>query len=132
MPFGAWLISGRAQYVRDYRATVRQCLRMLRGMARMRIVARNIERVMQRDRTEYSVEGACTHCGRCCIEHTCVFLDMSATGQSSCAVYGSRFFRYGLTCGEYPLNAEDLAIYKCPSLRATPLKSRVIAIVPVR
>ena len=77
------------------------------------------------------IEGACTHCGRCCINGKCVFVSFDAEGRSRCAIHGRWFFRL-LACGAYPISARDIATYHCPSFVAVaPARSdqRVIPIV---
>jgi TPP-dependent indolepyruvate ferredoxin oxidoreductase alpha subunit len=69
------------------------------------------------------IEGACTHCGQCCTNKACVFVQFDALGRSSCRIYDTAFWRW-LSCGSYPVSREDIEVYRCPSFK-------VIRIQPV-
>ncbi|MFN9187618.1 MAG: hypothetical protein ACK5WG_13935, partial [Betaproteobacteria bacterium] len=70
------------------------------------------------------IEGTCTHCGQCCTNKACVFVQFDALGRSSCRIYDTAFWRW-LSCGSYPVSREDIEVYRCPSFR-------VIRIQPAR
>jgi hypothetical protein len=130
----AW-IQGRVTPLRRYGKTLAQCARMLKAMARKDVVYRNALRKLQPAvARQEQIEGQCTHCGRCCIDHQCVFLVMHDAGdgqapRSACSIYGSRFFRF-TSCGEYPVTGADIAAYDCPSFVSKPVGSfRAIPIV---
>jgi hypothetical protein len=130
-PLAVALISRRWQPLQRYVATVRQCARMLGAMHTRGVIYRNALRKLQGDAYRAPhIEGECTHCGRCCIDRQCVFLDWRDGGEtSSCTIYGSRFFRW-TSCGEYPITGEDIAVYACPSFRAVPAGTQ--RVIPIR
>lgn len=141
-PLSPWVIAviqGRWRPLRRYGATLAQCARMLRAMANKDVVYRNARRKLSgASAMQEQVEGQCTHCGRCCIDHQCVFLTMHDSGdgqapRSHCSIYGSRFFRF-TSCGLYPVTGADIVAYDCPSFTAKPLgtlsQGRVIPIRP--
>jgi hypothetical protein len=130
-PLSPWAIAailGNVLPIRHYRASLVQCARMVRAMARKDVIYRNAFRklhgaVVLREQ----IEGECTHCGRCCIDHQCVFLTMHDSGdgqapRSQCNIYGSRFFRW-TSCGLYPVTGADIAAYDCPSFVSRPAGS---------
>jgi hypothetical protein len=130
------LIQGSWRPVRRYAATLAQCARMLRAMARKDVIYRNAFRKLHGEAAlQEQIEGQCTHCGRCCIDHQCVFLTMHDSGdgqapRSACNIYGSRFFRW-TSCGLYPVTGADIAAYDCPSFVSRPAGSfRTIPIRP--
>jgi hypothetical protein len=125
-PLTSWIISGNFAYMRDYVGTIRRSARMLAAIWDSRVMARNFTRMLEGGPARHRIEGSCTHCGQCCIDKTCVFLDMSpgpnGEARSACSIYGNWFFRTWLTCDEYPINAEDIEVYACPSFRAVPVQ----------
>jgi hypothetical protein len=134
-PVAIALIQGSVTPLRRYGANLAQCARMLRAMARKDVVFRNACRTLMPETVrQEQIEGQCTHCGRCCIDHQCVFLVMHDAGdgqapRSACSIYGSRFFRF-TSCGEYPVTGADIAAYDCPSFVSKPVGSfRAIPIV---
>lgn len=130
-PVAVALISRRMRPLLHYLGTMQQCARMLRAMHSRGVIYRNALRKLQGERRGvHRIEGECTHCGRCCIDRQCVFLDWRDGGEkSACTIYGSRFFRW-TSCGEYPITGEDIAVYACPSFRAVPASSP--RVIPLR
>ena len=121
-PIAAYAISGDGSYLRHYRRTWRQCASQLRAMARAQVIARrfyNEKRASQQSQS-WRIEGECSHCGQCCLDQTCVFLDHDEQGQSKCRIYGNAFFGL-LACAEYPMTKDDIELYDCPSFRAVPV-----------
>jgi len=64
--------------------------------------------------------GTCTHCGNCCLNRSCLFLDFDAAGRSSCRIYGGRFWSV-LNCSRYPESRNDIELYRCASFTAVAL-----------
>ena len=127
-PIGVALVRRDAGVLRRYFGTLRRCARMIRAMGAHDVVRRNTLRKLRGgDESGRAIVGSCTHCGRCCIDGECVFLVWRADRTSACSVYGTRFFRW-TSCGEYPMRADDIAQYRCPSFRVTPAPRRIIPI----
>jgi hypothetical protein len=124
-PLTCALLSGRLHYLQQYGATVVQSARYLRALGHAHVVSRNLQRKLTpRDSVDVTIEGSCTHCGRCCVNRSCVFLAWLADGRSQCSIYNNWFWRL-TSCGSYPLDAPSIATYGCPSYRAVPI--RVVA-----
>jgi hypothetical protein len=116
-PLAAAAIERSGRHLRFYSDSMAQAARHIHAMRRAQVVSRNVLRT-QGDVLRSRVTGECSHCGRCCLHNSCVFLKWDeASGQSRCAIYGSRFFKL-LSCGDYPMTAEDIAVYDCPSFEA--------------
>jgi hypothetical protein len=115
-PLVAAYIAGDKRYVLDYRRTLKQCLLHTGAIRRAKVISRNLLR-RKSEISDVVITGSCTHCGRCCTHNTCVFLEATDEGQSRCSIYQSKFFNW-LSCGEYPLTADDIAVYDCPSYTA--------------
>ncbi len=131
LPLAATLASADPGYLRRYGGTMRICAHMLRAMARKRVIGRNLRRILHGSVDSGRIEGHCVHCGNCCIDRKCVFVRVDANGRSSCSIYGSRTFA-ALSCGQYPINAADIAVYACPTFRALPAQGGGRRVIPIR
>lgn len=125
-PLVAGWIARDKRYVLDYRRTLRQCFLHTGAIRRAKVISRNLMR-SESEVSDTVITGECTHCGRCCTHNTCVFLESTDEGQSRCSIYQSRFFNW-LSCGAYPMTADDIAVYECPSYTARARVSRKNAI----
>lgn len=128
-PFAAAVLARDTGYLRDYGGSLRRAIRHVQGQKRARLMSRMAAAKLRGRPPRDAIEGACTHCGACCLYHSCLFLQMDAGGRSSCRIYGSRFFRR-LACAEYPRTAADIALYDCPSFTAR-VTGRVPVAIPV-
>ena len=126
-PFAAAVLARDAAYLRDYAGSLRRAVRHVRGQKRARLMSRLAAAKLRGWPPRDAIEGACTHCGACCLYHSCIFLRMDDAGHSSCRIYGSRFFRT-LACAEYPRTAADIALYDCPSFTARKAGSAPVTI----
>lgn len=129
-PLVCALIASDHRYALRYVSTLTQCARMLREMLRVQVISRMLMRrvVQLSSRTASAHEthaerivGDCTHCGKCCINKSCVYLQVSDSGESRCGIYNSWFWKR-LTCGDYPITGEEIDVYACPSFRAITVK----------
>jgi len=117
-PFVAGAIARDASYVRRYRTTLIRSVAHAHGMLRDRAISRYLLRPRRAVRRERIV-GACTHCGNCCLNRSCLFLEFDAGGRSRCRIYGSRFWSV-LNCSRYPESRNDIELYRCMSFAAVP------------
>ncbi len=115
-PLVASWIAQDKRYLLDYRRTLRQSRLHTSAIRRANVISRNFLR-SKAEVSDTVISGSCTHCGRCCTHNTCVFLEATDDGQSRCSIYQSRFFSW-LSCGAYPMTADDIAVYDCPSFTA--------------
>ncbi len=121
-PLVIWLISGKRQYLADYRSTVARCARMVPALWRAQVIERNLQRLLtpQAALPAQAIAGNCTHCGRCCVDRTCVFLGWTGDGQSRCSIHNKWFWKM-TSCGIYPVDAHSIDTYACPSFKAIPI-----------
>lgn len=135
LPLLAAAIARDRQYLRSYPASVVQVTRHIRATWRGRALSRMLVRRLAPAalHAPQRIVGSCTHCGNCCLYRSCVFLRIDARGQSSCRIYGGHLWK-GLTCGEYPVDADEIELYSCPSFTALADPAgpthRVIPLVP--
>lgn len=61
-----------------------------------------------------TVYGECVQCGNCCLNRQCAFLKPIAGDKFQCGIYGSYLRRFS-NCGSFPLHAQDIERYQCPS-----------------
>lgn len=115
-PLLASAIARDGQYLRRYWSTLGRMTHHIRAQRRSRSIARMVTQKLtpRALRQTQRLGGACTHCGRCCLDRACLFLSFDAQGRSSCRIYGGRVWR-ALACGQYPSDARDIALYGCPS-----------------
>ncbi|GEM_PF-3293933 len=122
-------LSGRLADAIEYRRSLRLAFRHVAEMYRSGATSRYVRwrasgRQPSRLAPDERIEGTCTHCGQCCTNKACVFVQFDALGRSSCRIYDTAFWRW-LSCGSYPVSREDIEVYRCPSFR-------VIRIQPAR
>ncbi len=130
-PIGCFLLSGDLGYVARYFTTIRQCAAMLIAMRKRGVLRRNLLPVMsQASSAPEQISGECTHCGRCCIDKKCVFVEFDGEGHSTCRIYDNWFWRR-TNCGRYPITAREIAVYQCPSFVAVPA-AMPRATIPIR
>jgi hypothetical protein len=124
------VIANDRSYLSRYFPTLMQCARMLREMLRVQVISRMLARRLQQrfyagpDKAVHRAErivGECTHCGKCCINKSCVYLQVGDGGESRCGIYNNWFWKQ-LTCGDYPISREEIDVYACPSFHADDVK----------
>jgi len=129
-PLVCALIARDHRYLLRYASTFTQSARMLREMLRVHVVSRMVMRRLSRrshvtvrptDSRAERIVGECTHCGKCCINKSCVYLQVGDNGESRCGIYKTWFWQR-LTCGDYPISGEEIDVYACPSFRAITVK----------
>lgn len=117
-PFVASAIARDASYARRYKATLIRGAAHARAMLRDRAISRYLlRRRRSAGAPREHIVGACTHCGNCCLNRSCLFLDFDAGGLSRCRIYGSRFWGL-LNCSRYPESRNDIELYRCASFTA--------------
>jgi hypothetical protein len=119
------------RYVTRYPHSVRAAVMHMRAGFRTHAIARHLVRNLA-PRDSANPVGTCTHCGNCCLHKSCIFVKFDSAGRSSCRIYGSRLWKI-LACGEYPVDARDIALYACPgfAMPSGKTKPKIILIHPV-
>ena len=121
-PLTCTVLSGRSRYLRQYRNTIIVSARYARALKRTRVISRNLQRALSGSAVlNETIEGHCTHCGLCCVDKSCVFLERNDEGASRCSIYNNWFWKM-TSCGSYPIDRESIAVYGCPSFKAIPIK----------
>ena len=124
-PIVCAMIAGSWHYLRHYSTTFTRAVRTVRALKDAQVIARNFARNLELALTQpnltHRIEGTCTHCGRCCLNSDCVFLSWTAGGASNCSIHKNWFWKL-TSCGSYPVNAQSIAVYDCPSFKAVPIR----------
>jgi hypothetical protein len=124
-PVGCTILSSDGRYLLGYSDTITRCAVMLGAMRKTGVLRRNFLKWLNRKAINLSptdvIYGDCTHCGRCCIDGTCVFVEFVSGERSKCLIYKNWFWRR-TSCGQYPMTSSDIAVYNCPSFKAIPIK----------
>ena len=129
-PFACAVLSGRIGFLRQYGDSIKRSAKSLRALYRADVIARNLERLLQRWLglqlpAQHVVQGSCTHCGKCCLDSSCVFLQWAeggpGSGQSRCSIHNNWFWKL-TSCGSYPIDAPSIAVYDCQSFKAIPVR----------
>lgn len=125
-PIACVVLSGQTRFMRLYGDTLKRSARSLRALYRADVIARNLERLlgeflMGRVSENSTVQGECTHCGECCLDRSCVFLTWTGSGLSRCSIHNNWFWKL-TSCGTYPIDAQSIATYSCPSFKAIPIR----------
>ncbi len=129
-PLMAGALARDWRYVARYPHSVLAAISHMRAGHRTHALARHLVRTIAPSRTAKPV-GSCTHCGNCCLQKSCIFVEFDPAGRSSCRIYGSHLWKF-LACGEYPVDAQDVELYACPSFSVPGgnAKAKVIVIHP--
>jgi hypothetical protein len=129
-PFACAALSGQAHFLRQYVNTVKRSASSLGALHRANVIARYVERTLTEQwwpssaAPQETIHGDCTHCGRCCLDRTCVFLDWTDDGLSRCSIHNNWFWKL-TSCGKYPIDSPSIAVYNCPSFKAVPVRVAV-------
>ncbi len=130
LPFLAALIARDRRFVLQYFKSVSRIYLHIRALHRSHAIERFVVNG-RHARTGPKPVGTCTHCGNCCLDRRCVFLQFDAGGQSSCQIYGGSVWK-ALACADYPKSQVDIELYQCPSFKPAFSARRTIPIVAVR
>lgn len=114
LPLVASVVFWRSRYVLQYGQTLRKIHIHLQAMRRGPAV-HYFEDVQGRaTQVPQDIQGECVQCGNCCMDHQCIFLDQIDDTRYQCGIYHSPLRRFS-NCGSFPLNANDIERYACPS-----------------
>lgn len=115
MPAFAFLVTQDRAYVSKYRSSILSHLEFVRAMVGREATSRLIaDRLGNRKEKRESIQGSCIKCGRCCLDHRCLFLQAGPAETFRCKIHGSWLWRR-LACSQYPSSAEAIALYQCPT-----------------
>jgi hypothetical protein len=114
LPLLAGLTFWRRRYAMQYAQTLRKCIVHMRAISEGPALHYFNDVAGRVNAVPVQIQGHCVQCGRCCMEHRCMFLEQLDTDKFGCGIYGSRWRRFS-NCGSFPLSQHDIDRYDCPS-----------------
>lgn len=110
------LSTGKGRFTRNYFRTIVKLLDTLDAMRERRSVERYVESLLFISRAPQAkrIGGFCNHCGNCCLDRRCLFLEQAGEDRYFCGIFGTMLRRF-TNCGAYPINQEDIDLYACPT-----------------
>jgi hypothetical protein len=114
LPLLAGLVFWRRKYVAEYAHTLRKCIVHLRAINEGPALHYFNDVAGRVSAVPVQIQGSCVQCGRCCLEHRCMFLEQLDEDKYGCGIYGSPMRRFS-NCGSFPLSQHDIDRYDCPS-----------------
>lgn len=110
------LLTGKGGFVRNYYRTIVKLLITLVTMRQRRSVERYVQSLLSVSRPSQvkKIGGFCNHCGNCCLDRRCLFLEKGRENHYFCGIFGTTLRRF-TNCGAYPINQEDIDLYACPT-----------------
>ena len=114
LPVMAAFVFWRCKYVARYAQTLGKCIVHVRALSEGPALHYFNDVAGRINAVPVQIEGSCVQCGRCCMEHRCMFLEQLDDEKYGCGIYGSIWRRFS-NCGSFPLSQHDIDRYACPS-----------------
>ena len=116
LPLLLSLLTGKGRFARNYYRTIVKLLITLVAMRQRRSVERYAQSLLfvSRPPQAKKIGGFCNHCGNCCLDRRCLFLEKGRENQYFCGIFGTTLRRF-TNCGAYPIDQEDIDLYACPT-----------------
>lgn len=115
LPLLISLLTGNRRYLRNYYQTITKLLDTFDALREHRSLERYVQgRFAGSTPAQRKIGGSCSHCGRCCLNRRCLFLEREGEDKYFCGIFGSKL-RELTSCAAYPINAQDIDLYACPS-----------------
>jgi hypothetical protein len=136
LPAMATLVFWRRKYVARYVQTLGKCIVHVRALSEGPALHYFNDVAGQVNEVPVQIQGSCVQCGRCCMEHRCMFLEQLDGEKYGCGIYDSPLRRFS-NCGSFPLSQHDIDRYDCPSyyvVQEVPIrfhKSKVGDVLPI-
>lgn len=119
MPLVMTLLLRDGRYVRNYRAYFRKFVVHFQALRQGPVQHYLADVFLRVQQVPAHIEGECVQCGNCCLDKRCAFLEPMGEGKLGCGIYGTYLRRFS-NCGSFPLHAQDIARYQCPSYFVVP------------
>ena len=103
-------------FVRHYNRSMPTWLLTFSARRQRRSVDRYVRSLLSVSRPSQvkKIGGFCNHCGNCCLDRRCLFLEQGKENQYFCGIFDTTLRRF-TNCGAYPINQEDIDLYACPT-----------------
>ena len=114
MPLAMALLLLDRRFLTDYRAQRARFKTHFQALSKGPVAHYFNDVFLRFKQVPVTVYGECVQCGNCCLNRQCAFLEPIADGKFQCGIYGSYLRRFS-NCGSFPLHAQDIERYQCPS-----------------
>ncbi len=112
------------KYVRDYRLWMGRLKVHVHELSQGPVQHYLADVLMKHQNIPVQIQGECIQCGNCCLNKKCAFLVKVEEEKYQCGIYSSRLRKFS-NCNSFPLHAQDIERYSCPSFS-------VVSIFPAR
>jgi hypothetical protein len=123
-PLFLFVLFGQKKFILEYKNTVKKMRIHLTAIGDGPVKHYFEDVFLRKKNIPVQIQGSCVQCGNCCLNKQCVFLEPVAEGKFQCGIYSSPWRRFS-NCNSYPLHAEDIARYNCPSFSVAPVRMPV-------
>ena len=125
-PLLMFLLFWKKKFILEYSSSVKKMRIHLEAISQGPVL-HFLEDVFLRNKNiPVQIQGSCVQCGNCCLEKKCFFLEPVGEDKFQCCIYDSTWRRFS-NCNSYPLHAEDIERYNCPSFSVVPVRVRIHA-----
>lgn len=111
------LLTGKGRFARNYYRTITRLLITLDAMRERHSVERYVQSLLfvsRAPQAKKKIGGFCSHCGNCCLDRRCLFLEKGKENEYFCGIFGTTLRRL-TSCGAYPIDRQDIDLYACPT-----------------
>ncbi len=114
MPFVMAVLLMDRRFLADYRAQCAKFKIHFQALSQGPVAHYFNDVFLRFKQVPVTVYGECVQCGNCCLNRQCAFLKPVDGDKFQCGIYGSYLRRFS-NCGSFPLHAQDIERYQCPS-----------------
>ena len=112
------------KYIRQYKTYTAKFQRHFNALKQGPVQHYLSDVLMKYQDIPVTIEGECIQCGNCCLNKQCAFLEPVGDDKYQCGIYTSTLRRYS-NCNSFPLHAQDIERYACPSYKVVNTASTV-------
>jgi hypothetical protein len=125
-PLVMFLLFGEKKFIVAYSDSVKKMRIHLQALSEGPVLHFLEDVCLRKKNIPVQIQGSCVQCGNCCLEKKCFFLEPMGEDKFQCGIYDSVWRRFS-NCNSYPLHAEDIERYNCPSYSVVPVRLRIHA-----
>ena len=120
MPLIMSLLLWDGKYIKNYAQSIQKFQRHFNALRQGPVQHYFSDVWLQYKNIPVSIEGECVQCGNCCLNKQCAFLEPVGQDKYQCGIYNSMLRRFS-NCNSFPLHAQDIERYACPSYKVVPI-----------
>lgn len=124
MPVIMSLLLWDLKYIKNYKQSIDKFRQHFDALRQGPIQHYLSDVVMKYKDIPVTIEGECIQCGNCCLNKKCAFLQDVGDDKYQCGIYNSLLRKFS-NCNSFPLHAEDIERYACPSYKVVSNSSTV-------